>query len=206
MSVFGLNFSGKSNYRRNMDWYCTRATDIEEFLVVEGYHIRFAVKCYLSVNQDMGSSIKRKGIWFDQFTYVCICVVHHLISAFPFCFSTNICLQFEIFNELARIFSEENNAWAQREVLMREGTAKFADTTGENDRHMQKVFQKQVCHSRSHYLLQWNPCKSIPFYSNKKKKTCVEYAYQSWHNPILGHIPNGSNHDPCGNTWHYRPE
>lgn len=27
---------------------------------------------------------------------------------------------------------------------MREGTAKFADTTGENDRHLQKVFQKQV--------------------------------------------------------------
>lgn len=52
--------------------------------------------------------------------------------------------QLEIFNELARIFSEDNNAWAQREVLMREGTAKFADTTGENDRHLQKVFQKQV--------------------------------------------------------------
>lgn len=50
----------------------------------------------------------------------------------------------EIFNEIARIFSEDNNAWAQREVLMREGTAKFADTTGENDRHLQKVFQKQV--------------------------------------------------------------
>lgn len=52
--------------------------------------------------------------------------------------------QLEIYNELARIFSEDNNAWAQREVLMREGTAKFADTTGENDRHLQKVFQKQV--------------------------------------------------------------
>lgn len=55
----------------------------------------------------------------------------------------------EIFNELARIFSEDNNAWAQREVLMREGTAKFADTTGENDRHLQKVFQKQVSHFTS---------------------------------------------------------
>lgn len=52
--------------------------------------------------------------------------------------------QLEIFNELARIFSEDNNAWAQREVLMREGTAKFADTAGENDRHLQKVFQRQV--------------------------------------------------------------
>lgn len=52
--------------------------------------------------------------------------------------------QLEIYNELARIFSEDNNAWVQREVLMREGTAKFADTVGENDRHLQKVFQKQV--------------------------------------------------------------
>lgn len=50
----------------------------------------------------------------------------------------------ELFNELARIFSEENNAWTQREVLMREGTAKFADVVGENDKQLQKVFQKQV--------------------------------------------------------------
>ncbi|XP_037934602.1 ral guanine nucleotide dissociation stimulator-like 1 [Teleopsis dalmanni] len=49
----------------------------------------------------------------------------------------------EIFNELARIFSEDNNAWTQREVLMREGTAKFADTVGEHDRHLQKIIQKQ---------------------------------------------------------------
>lgn len=32
--------------------------------------------------------------------------------------------QFELFNELARIFSEDNNASAQRAVLWREGTAK----------------------------------------------------------------------------------
>lgn len=55
----------------------------------------------------------------------------------------------ELFRELARIFSEENNAWAQRDVLMREGTAKIADTVGENDRHLQKVFQKQN-HLTSH--------------------------------------------------------
>lgn len=61
--------------------------------------------------------------------------------------------QLEIFNELARIFSEDNNAWAQREVLMREGTAKFADTTGENDRHLQKVFQKQVS---SHLIVEFH--------------------------------------------------
>lgn len=34
----------------------------------------------------------------------------------------------------------------QRELLMREGTAKFADTFGENDKHLQKVFQKQNHH------------------------------------------------------------
>ncbi|KAL9911336.1 ral guanine nucleotide dissociation stimulator-like isoform 3-T5 [Glossina fuscipes fuscipes] len=49
----------------------------------------------------------------------------------------------EIFDELARICSEENNASVQRELLIREGTAKFADTVGENDRHLQKIIQKQ---------------------------------------------------------------
>ena len=54
----------------------------------------------------------------------------------------------EIFEELARIFSEENNAVAQRELLVREGTARFADTAGENDHHMQKVLQKHQENSR----------------------------------------------------------
>ncbi len=31
----------------------------------------------------------------------------------------------ETFDELARIFSEENNALAQRELLVREGTARY---------------------------------------------------------------------------------
>lgn len=53
----------------------------------------------------------------------------------------------ELFDELARIFSEDNNQWAQRELLMREGTAKFADTVGENDKQLQKVFQKQNHHT-----------------------------------------------------------
>lgn len=53
----------------------------------------------------------------------------------------------ELFDELARIFSEDNNQWAQRELLMREGTAKFADTVGENDKHLQKIFQKQNNHT-----------------------------------------------------------
>lgn len=54
----------------------------------------------------------------------------------------------ETFAELARIFSEENNALAQRELLVREGTARFADTVGENDHHLQKVLQKHSENSR----------------------------------------------------------
>jgi len=60
------------------------------------------------------------------------------------------CLQkekVEVFEELARIFSEDNNQWAQRELLMREGTAKFADTVGENDKQLQKVIQRQANNS-----------------------------------------------------------
>ncbi|KAJ8670541.1 hypothetical protein QAD02_001800, partial [Eretmocerus hayati] len=53
----------------------------------------------------------------------------------------------EMFRELERIFSEENNAWTQRELLIKEGTAKFADTAGRSDRHLQKIFQKQNNHS-----------------------------------------------------------
>ncbi|XP_032792835.2 ral guanine nucleotide dissociation stimulator-like 1 isoform X2 [Daphnia magna] len=53
----------------------------------------------------------------------------------------------EVYEELARIFSEENNQSAQRELLMKEGTAKFAETAGENDRQMLKVIQKQAVHS-----------------------------------------------------------
>ena len=54
----------------------------------------------------------------------------------------------EIFEELARIFSGENNALAQRELLVREGTARFADTVGENDHHMQRILQKHSENSR----------------------------------------------------------
>ncbi|XP_030746426.1 ral guanine nucleotide dissociation stimulator-like 1 isoform X2 [Sitophilus oryzae] len=53
----------------------------------------------------------------------------------------------ELFDELARIFSEDNNQLAQRELLMKEGTAKFADTVGENDKQLQKIFQKQNNHT-----------------------------------------------------------
>ena len=67
-----------------------------------------------------------------------------LLRQLQFTFSHISLLQMEVFSELARIFSEDNNAWTQREMLMREGTAKFADTVGEHDRHMQKIIQKQV--------------------------------------------------------------
>merc|ERR1740129_2542195 len=55
----------------------------------------------------------------------------------------------EVFEELARIFSEDNNAVAQRELLVREGTARFADTVGENDHHLQKILQKHSENSRA---------------------------------------------------------
>jgi len=56
-------------------------------------------------------------------------------------------VQVEVYEELARIFSEENNQSAQRELLMKECTAKFAETAGENDRQMLKVIQKQASYS-----------------------------------------------------------
>ena len=56
-------------------------------------------------------------------------------------------MKVELFEELARIFSEDNNQWAQRELLMREGTARFADTFGQNDKQLQKVIQRQLNNS-----------------------------------------------------------
>ncbi|XP_065226724.1 ral guanine nucleotide dissociation stimulator-like 1 isoform X2 [Planococcus citri] len=55
----------------------------------------------------------------------------------------------EMFSELERIFSEDNNQWAQRELLIKEGTAKFADTVGQNDKHLQKIIQRQLNNSGS---------------------------------------------------------
>jgi len=55
----------------------------------------------------------------------------------------------EMFEELARIFSEDNNAVAQRELLVKEGTAKFADTAGEKDHHLQKMLQKHKENSKA---------------------------------------------------------
>ncbi|XP_050731356.1 ral guanine nucleotide dissociation stimulator-like isoform X3 [Eriocheir sinensis] len=48
----------------------------------------------------------------------------------------------ELFEELARIFSEENNQLNQRELLMKEGTAKHAQTAHANDRHLPKALEK----------------------------------------------------------------
>ena len=49
----------------------------------------------------------------------------------------------ECFDELARIFSEDNNQMTCRELLMKEGTAKVAGNVGDNDRHLQKIINRQ---------------------------------------------------------------
>lgn len=99
----------------------------------------------------------------------------------------------EIFQEMARICSEDNNASVQRELLIREGTAKFAETVGENDRHMQKIIQKQVSfHILCYGLLQLS-------YS----MFCfLEYTNLSWHDTLSGHLPHRSNDDPSGQPRH----
>lgn len=48
----------------------------------------------------------------------------------------------ELFDELARIFSDANNMLNQRELLMKEGTAKHAEAFGENDKHLQKYLSR----------------------------------------------------------------
>ncbi|KAB7495696.1 Ral guanine nucleotide dissociation stimulator-like 1 [Armadillidium nasatum] len=50
--------------------------------------------------------------------------------------------KFELYLELARIFSEENNQLNQRELLMKEGTAKHAETAHADDRHLPKAIEK----------------------------------------------------------------
>lgn len=60
------------------------------------------------------------------------------------CSSSKRRFQVEIFQELARIFSEENNQWNLRDLMITEGTAKFAATAGENDKHMNKILQRQL--------------------------------------------------------------
>uniref|UniRef100_A0A2P2I5J4 Ral guanine nucleotide dissociation stimulator-like n=1 Tax=Hirondellea gigas TaxID=1518452 RepID=A0A2P2I5J4_9CRUS len=50
----------------------------------------------------------------------------------------------EVYEELARIFSEENNRLNQRELLMREGTAKHAQTAHTDDRHLPKAIEKHA--------------------------------------------------------------
>ena len=67
----------------------------------------------------------------------------------------------QIYQELARIFSEDNNALAQRELLVREGTARFADTVGENDHQMQKILQK---HSENSRVSNIHPQSSLYIY------------------------------------------
>lgn len=50
----------------------------------------------------------------------------------------------ETFDELARIFNEENNQLNQRELLMKEGTAKHADISHASDRHLAKALEKNA--------------------------------------------------------------
>ena len=74
----------------------------------------------------------------------------------------------QIYEELARIFSEDNNALAQRELLVREGTARFADTVGANDHQMQKILQK---HSENSRVL------NLTFYLYSNKLLCYNSVY-----------------------------
>ncbi|CAG0880068.1 unnamed protein product [Darwinula stevensoni] len=48
----------------------------------------------------------------------------------------------ELFEELARLFSEDNNRLAQRELLQREGTAKVAEVTSHSDKQLPKLLQR----------------------------------------------------------------
>uniref|UniRef100_A0A131Z525 Ral guanine nucleotide dissociation stimulator-like 1 n=1 Tax=Rhipicephalus appendiculatus TaxID=34631 RepID=A0A131Z525_RHIAP len=49
----------------------------------------------------------------------------------------------QTFLELARIFSSEDHRLSCRELMLKEGTAKFADTVGDDDRQLQKAMQRQ---------------------------------------------------------------
>ena len=95
----------------------------------------------------------------------------------------------EIFEELARIFSEENNALAQRELLVREGTARFADTVGENDHHLQKVLQKHSENSRVGYF------HTIQLSINKTLFFLIVAGYKLWYHSLPGYLLNRPNHD-----------
>lgn len=53
----------------------------------------------------------------------------------------------DAFSELAKIFSEENNQINCRELLVKEGSAKFADTLLTNNKHCQRGLPK---HSQGH--------------------------------------------------------
>ncbi|KAG1673529.1 Ral guanine nucleotide dissociation stimulator-like 1 [Nymphon striatum] len=61
----------------------------------------------------------------------------------------------ETFNELAAIFSVDNNRNTCRTLLLREGTAKSAKTVGVNDKHLVKVIQKQMANNElGHFCLE----------------------------------------------------
>lgn len=66
--------------------------------------------------------------------------------------SLKLYFQVEIFQELARIFSEENNQWNLRDLMITEGTSKFAATVGENDKHLPKILQRQLNNGAVRFL------------------------------------------------------
>ena len=96
----------------------------------------------------------------------------------------------EIFEELARIFSGENNALAQRELLVREGTARFADTVGENDHHMQKILQKHSENSR----VRTNLLQIYFFCTEQGRQKMFEFCdMQNYGDTGLHELPNNCN-------------
>ncbi|XP_076320754.1 ral guanine nucleotide dissociation stimulator-like 1 [Tachypleus tridentatus] len=52
--------------------------------------------------------------------------------------------KFEVYNELARIFSEDNNQIICRNLLVKEGSAKFVEVVGDDDHQLQKALQRQL--------------------------------------------------------------
>jgi len=95
----------------------------------------------------------------------------------------------ELFQELARIFSEDNNQWAQRKLLIREGTAKFADTFGHNDRHLQKIIQKQQSTMSVSYIVHYIQ-QIIPNYYFFYKVNEIFLEVKHWNYTILRNISN----------------
>jgi hypothetical protein len=53
-------------------------------------------------------------------------------------------VQVESYEELAKLFSEDNNQLTQRELLQREGTAKVAEVTLQSDKFLPRLLQRST--------------------------------------------------------------